>query len=494
MRLRRVPAASRGQGSLEMSAHVDPLGGIEMADGASDGRMPGKVGKYRVDELIGRGAMGVVYKGFDEQIDRPVAIKTLRLDIIVGVEDREALLSRFSSEARAAGRCVHPNIVTVFDYVEHDGAPYLIMGYVPAGTLENVIRSGPLLPIRQVGEIMIQLLFALGHAHSKGLVHRDVKPANILCPTATSIKVTDFGVARFDSLQQTSIGLGVIGTPNYMAPEQFLGRKADARSDLFAASVILFQLLTQAKPFAANDTAELMRLLLNERPPHLSAFRAGDWSAMDEVVQRGLARNPEDRYQNAEAFIDAMNVAIGACNAENAPPLDLTKFTLMPSPEAAGQGSDGLGRTMAEKLAPRTLGALEQSLAHLIGPIAPVLIKRISKQATDADKFLSLLAEQIPESNEATQFRTDAERVLRSDEGVVAIQLESVIPPIEVRAATEALLPLIGPMARIVAERRAQTAMGREDYYTRLADSIPDEPDREAFLKKHLGATSHGKK
>ncbi len=279
-----------------------------------------RVGKYRVDGLIGRGSVGVVYKGYDGQIDRPVAIKSLRLDILSGVVDRDRLLQRFSTEARSAGRCVHPNIVTVFDYVEQDDTPYIVMEFVDAGTLENVINSGAMLPLRQIGEIMVQLVSALEHAHSKGIVHRDVKPSNILCPTATSIKVTDFGVARFDATNLTnSTGLGAIGTPNYMSPEQFLGRPVDGRSDLYASGVVLFEMLTGAKPFVARDLPELMRKLLNDRPPSLSTLRPGQWRHLDAVVQRALARNPDDRFQTGGEFIDALNMAIEATGTDDRP-------------------------------------------------------------------------------------------------------------------------------------------------------------------------------
>src|SRR5262245_9988234 len=248
------------------------LGEEDGADGRGrSGRpssVPSRVGKYRVDHVIGRGAIGIVFKGYDEQIDRPVAIKTLRPEILEDVEESEEFLKRFAAEARSAGRCLHPNIVTVFDLVEQDEAPYIVMEYVNAGTLENVIKAGTLLPVRQVGEIMAQLLFALDHAHSKGVIHRDVKPANVLCPSAASIKVADFGVARLDALNMTRTGdLGMIGTPNYMAPERFLGRPADVRADLFSAGVILYQLLTGSKPFIAVDMQELMRKLMNELPP-----------------------------------------------------------------------------------------------------------------------------------------------------------------------------------------------------------------------------------
>ncbi len=357
-----------------------------------------RVGKYRVDGLIGRGSVGVVFKGYDEQIDRPVAIKSLRLDILSCIADRDHLLKRFSTEARSAGRCVHPNIVTVFDYVEQDDTPYIIMEFVDAGTLENVINSGTMLPLRQIGEIMVQLVSALEHAHSKGIVHRDVKPANILCPTATSIKVTDFGVARFDAIGLTNPnGIGAIGTPNYMSPEQFLGRPVDGRSDLYAAGVILFEMLTGAKPFVARELTELMRKLLNDRPPRLSTLRPGHWQHLDEVVQRALARNPDDRYQTGGDLIDALNAAIEATGSDNRPSLDLTSISLTPKPNSraahsgSSQNASDHSMTMSAKLTSETLDAVETALARCIGPIARVVAQE-SVRAGDGCGHAALLA------------------------------------------------------------------------------------------------------
>ena len=476
----------------------NPLGGAGQSPATG---MPARVGKYRIDGVIGRGAVGVVFKGHDEQIDRPLAIKTLRLDVISSVDDRDNLLQRFGVEARSAGRCLHPNIVTVFDYVEQDGAPYIVMEYVNAGTLENVINSATMLPVRQVGEIMAQLLFALDHAHSKGVVHRDVKPANILCPSATSIKVTDFGVARFDALGLTNPnGIGAIGTPNYMSPEQFLGRPVDGRADLFSAGVILFQLLAGAKPFVASDVTELMRKLLNDRPPALATLRPGNWASLDDVVQMALARNPDDRYENAEAFIDALNAAIEATAMDHGPPLDLTKISqsvsTQPSPSESGAQSatSDLSQTMSAKLMPETLGAVEAALATSIGPIAKVVLKRVADHATDPDMLLTSLSDQIPVPSEATKFRQIAERTIRGDRGLVAVQLDALIGTADIEAATNALVPIVGPVARVLARRQAETAIGHEDYYKRLADTIPNEADRERFLAEMFKRSGSGNK
>jgi eukaryotic-like serine/threonine-protein kinase len=451
-----------------------------------------RVGKYRVDGLIGRGSVGVVYKAYDGQIDRPVAIKTLRLDILSGVANRDSLLKRFSTEARSAGRCVHPNIVTVFDYVEQDDTPYIVMEFVDAGTLENVINSGTMLPLRQVGEIMVQLVSALEHAHSKGIVHRDVKPSNILCPTATSIKVTDFGVARFDATGLTNAtGLGAIGTPNYMSPEQFLGRPVDGRSDLYAAGVVLFEMLTGAKPYVARDLPELMRKLLNDKPPHLSTLRPGQWRHLDAVVQRALARNPDDRFQTGGEFIDALNMAIEATGTDDSQSLDLTEISLKlenkstkVQSSSSQNVSTGHSKTMSAKLTSETLGVVELALARVIGPIARIVLKRASEAATDPETLLSSLAAQIPVESEARRFRELAERAIRDDTGIAGLQLDAMISNADADAAHAALLPLIGPIAKVLVKRSAQKAMGHEDFYKMLAEYIPDEAQRIAFLAK----------
>ena len=385
--------------------------------------MPARVGKYRIDRAIGRGAIGVVYKGYDEQIDRPLAIKTLRPEVLEGVGENDEVLRRFAAEARSAGRCLHPNIVTVFDYVEHAGAPYIVMEYVDAGTLENVMRTGTMLPVRQVGEIVAQLLFALDHAHGKGIVHRDVKPANILCPSSSSIKVADFGVAYIEALDITKPGgVGAIGTPNYMAPERFLGRAPDSRSDLFSAGVILYQLLTGARPFVAADVPQLMHKLLNERAPSILTLRPDLWPGLDAVVQKALARNPEDRFQSAAAFIDALNAAIDTRPLDDVPPLDLTRLSLPAKPATAGaepqdgsghggtgsgsgSGGSGLSETMAEKLTPETLDALGKSLARSLGPMARLFVREASLHATDVEALLVALTSRIQMPAEAQAFR-----------------------------------------------------------------------------------------
>lgn len=444
---------------------------------------PDRIGKYRVAGLIGQGAMGVVYKGYDEQIERPVAIKTVRLDLLDDI-DRDALLERFGREARAAGRCLHPNIVTVFDYVEQDGAPYIVMEFVEAGTLDNVIRSRARIPLRQVGEIMSQLLFALGCAHERGVIHRDVKPNNVLCPSPASIKVTDFGVARLDALGATNPGLGgvgAIGTPNYMSPEQFFGRHIDRRSDLFSAGVILYQLLTGERPFPAEDLEELKERLLSGEPVPPRNHRPELPQELNDVALRALARDPDDRFQNHEAFIDALTAAIDAGAVDdNEVALDLTKFA---ATEESSSGAPMIAWTLAETLHSDTIDRLKSSLARHLGPIAGRLLDKACKEASTPQELLDTLSAAIPTDHEAAAFRVRAEETLRGDTGITAIQADKTIPEMEVRRAEELLTVHIGPVAAVLTKRVAKSALGVEDFYERLEKWIPD-PKAQAMFRR----------
>ncbi len=439
----------------------------------------GRIGKYRIDHIIGQGAVGIVYKGYDEQIEREVAVKALQPMILADLTSSADALRRFATEVRSAGKCLHPNIVTVFDYVEENGAPHIVMEYVPAGTLENVISSGAYLPIRQVGDLMTQILLALEHAHQKGIVHRDVKPSNILCHSASSIKVADFGIAQINTLNLTRTGkYGIIGTPHYMAPERFLGRPDDARGDLYSAGVIMFQLLTTQRPFQATDTHELMNKVINDMPAQVRSFRPELSPSMESVIQRALARNPKDRYQTAKEFLEALRSVLKSDANDTKPTLDLTLYSTTTN-ISVGPGSSrpSMSQTMAEKLSPGTLTALEQALARSVGPIAKVVVRRAASEAHDANQLLNELSKSLKTDHELQSFRQVAEEKLIQDGGLAAVQIEAEVGPAETQAVVAALLPLLGPVAKTLVQRLTKSAVGRDDFYQRLAKHVPKPED-----------------
>jgi serine/threonine-protein kinase len=266
---------------------------------------PERIGRYRIVSVLGRGAMGVVYKGHDDSIDRPVAIKTIRPELLEADGSGE-WLERFQREARAAGRCQHRGIVAIYELGEAAGAPFLAMEFVEGRPLEATLRDQGALALTRATNIITQVLDALGYAHGKGVVHRDVKPANIMLVNGSSVKVADFGVARLDTLHMTRDGM-MVGTPSYMAPEQFTGGAVDHRTDLYAAGVVLYEMLSGRRPFEGKSTAELMYQVAHSNPPPLSRMAPGVGSRFDTVLMRALTRDPDARFQSAGAFVRALS-------------------------------------------------------------------------------------------------------------------------------------------------------------------------------------------
>jgi serine/threonine-protein kinase len=291
---------------------------------------PDKLGKYTLRGTLGRGAMGTVYDGWDPAIDRRVAIKTVKLSDADDEETAEAL-ARFKREAQAAGRLSHPNIVGVYDYGETDDLAYIVMEFVEGRSLKSLLDQEKRLPPPEAGTIMQQVLAGLGYSHARGVVHRDIKPANIMLTTEGQVKIADFGIARIESSSMTSVGT-VMGTPAYMPPEQFLGEPVDARSDIYAAGVMLFHLLTGERPYEGSMTSIMQKVLSTDPAPRASS-RASLPSVFDSVIAGAMAKAPADRYPSAGAFATALRTALET--AEEEPDADAT----MVAPSARARAS-----------------------------------------------------------------------------------------------------------------------------------------------------------
>src|SRR5256886_12369292 len=264
------------------------------------------IGKYEIRREIGRGAMGVVYEGYDPSIKRIVALKTIRADQLAG-GDLAAVIARFRREAQAAGRLNHPNIVSIYDFGEDGGVWYIAMEFVQGRELKECFETNERFKIADIVRIMSQILNALDYSHRQGVIHRDVKPANIFLLSDGSVKVADFGIAHIESSNLTQVGT-VMGTPSYMSPEQIMGLPVDGRSDLFSAGVVLYQFLTGERPFAGSATTT-MRKVLEENPLPPSRFNVQAPQASDAVVRKALAKRPEERFQSAGEFAAALNAA-----------------------------------------------------------------------------------------------------------------------------------------------------------------------------------------
>lgn len=271
--------------------------------------MTDTLGKYELRRILGKGAMGTVYEGFDPIIARQVAIKTVRLPDPDDMEAQDEL-ARFRREAQAAGRLSHPNIVGVFDYGETPELAYIVMEFVDGTSLKDVVDKKERFELAEIVRIMDSLMAGLQFSHDRGVVHRDIKPANIMLTKAGEIKIADFGIARIESSSMTQAGT-MLGTPSYMSPEQFMGQTVDSRTDLYSSGVMLYQLLTGEKPFEGGLTA-IMHKVLNTEPPPPSALSVTVPHAFDNVVQKAMAKRPADRFATANEFAATLREALTA--------------------------------------------------------------------------------------------------------------------------------------------------------------------------------------
>ena len=270
---------------------------------------PQKIGKYEVQGILGRGGMGVVYKAFDPAIHRQVAIKTITKSAMDPSELQYAI-ARFRHEAQAVGRLTHPRIAAIFDYGEDAEIAYIVMELVNGKSLYEHLQNKAKFELAEIGEIIRQLLDGLGYAHAQGVVHRDVKPSNILINDDGRIKISDFGIAHLDSSSLTQVG-EIMGSPGYMSPEQFTGDEPDARTDIYAAGVIAYELLASRKPFIGSNV-EIMRQVIGERPANPSEFNPQISVQLDWATHKALAKKREDRFQTAREFALAFVQGIAA--------------------------------------------------------------------------------------------------------------------------------------------------------------------------------------
>jgi eukaryotic-like serine/threonine-protein kinase len=472
----------------------------------SELELPRMLGRYRLDGVLGRGAMGVVYKAHDPVIDRVIAIKVVRTDLLDG-DGAEEYMSRFRREAQAAGRCTHPNIVAVYDYSEGDGTAFIAMEYVQGRELQDFLRQNVRFEPKEVLLILLQVLNALGYAHGLGIVHRDIKPANVILLDGGRVKVADFGVARLDSTNLTQHG-SIVGTPSYMSPEQFKGETVDHRADLFSAGVILYELLAGEKPFPGRNATEVMYKLLNHEPRDIAEANAALPPALNIVLRRALAKRSEDRFQSAQDFADALNAAFtGAAQQQNQAYPDQT--VLMPQAQTiVGMGGPAGGWDA------KFLQEVEKDLAYHVGPVAKVLVKNAAEKTSNVVELYETLSRKIPNDLDRSQFMKKAWREqggssgLRSrgggtgfatgaSSGMTAGMIPGMTPgtgsfggssssrlsPEVIEAAQTALTFHVGPIAKVLVKKAASQAASTEDLYNRLATHITRDEDRATFLR-----------
>ena len=298
--------------------------------------LPSHVGKYRVQSRLGEGATSEVFLARDEFRDVDVAIKRLRQGVIDGLERR--LAAFFASEAALAGRLHHPNVVQIIDAVSDGPTPYLVMEYVPGLTLRRFCRADALLSLEQIAEIGFKCAMALGYCWKQGLIHRDVKPANILAlmqgERVADVKITDFGSVLNLGSERTQVFR--VGSLAYMSPEQLDGGDLDARADMYSLSAVLYHLVAGRPPFDALQQTALMQQIFAATPVPLAGLRDGVTAGLDALVRRGMARRREDRFATWDEFAGALSELVSkrqVPRATDADVLDSERFTLLRSLE-----------------------------------------------------------------------------------------------------------------------------------------------------------------
>jgi serine/threonine-protein kinase len=444
------------------------------------------IGRYRVEGLLGTGAMGEVYRAHDPAIDRMVAIKVVRPELVAGSGGAQ-LLERFRREARAAGHRFHPNIVAIWDFGDDNGMPFLVMELVEGRSLDQVIKaSGSLEPLRGVA-IIRQVLSALGFAHENGIVHRDIKPSNIMVLQDDRVKVADFGIARIEASEFTIVG-DLLGTPAYMAPEQLSGSPIDHRTDLFAAGIILFEMLTGVKPFRGKSVTEIMSLMEKRGPEDIRALNPSVPEALKHVIIRSVSFDPAQRYTDAAAFSKALAEASPQMTAE---------------PPASASATSGAEVRTTSRDAAFTVEALhetERDLTTFIGPMASIVVKRAARQSTDLLTLYELLGRQVANPKDRAEFLAKGRQraaagfnpaasrprttVIKSTEQKSDQPVNSPNPA-SIVAIESDLTRYIGPIARILMKRELTKFESLAKLCLVLATHIPDERQRRAFLSTH---------
>lgn len=464
---------------------------------------PAKLGKYQITGVLGEGAMGVVYRGFDPDIRRVVALKTIRHQAGHSAQAVAQSAARFRNEAQAAGRLLHPGIVGVYDFGDDGNVAYIAMEYVEGHTLSPYLTQKVPFTVTDIASIGVQLAEALAHAHEHGVWHRDVKPSNVIMTKSGRVKIADFGIARTDTSGLTMAG-SVLGTPMYMAPEQFLGNPFDHRVDVYGIGVVLYQVVAGRPPFV-GPTESLMYKVVNEVPQPASSVEGGAGHTLfDGAIAKALAKDPAQRYASASALRDALADALTtgsglavpaavAREAVHALPMASdyapTERILRPAVAAAASPADppSSGGIAPAHWDPGALARAEAALARHVGPMAGVMVRRAARECHDVTALYVRLGEQItqPAAREAflglitgSGARTGGSRGAAAGAvpapGQPATSTGSPVSDALLEQAQKLLAGHVGPIAKVLVKRAAQRTRQREALFALLIENLPE--------------------
>jgi len=476
--------------------------------------MPSRVGAYLIRGVIGSGAMGMVYLAHDPAIDRLVAVKTINRRLLESSDDEPGVSARFRVEAKAAGRLTHRNIVSVYQFGEDNDCAYIVMEYVAGRNLRDYIHAPRKLAVSQVLCLMAQLLDGLHYAHERGIVHRDIKPANLLVADDGRLKITDFGIARTESSNLTR-GSSIIGSPGYIAPEQYTDRMVDRRADVFSAGVLLYQMLSGSTPFSGTDEAIMYKIVYEPHKPLSEVTKDASLAPFDAVLDRALAKDPAQRYSSAMA----MRMALLSLATEPVPDVLPSDVVLAPrlevepkpalatardasgpsipsSPSIAPQPGSastplaksvpGTGQPSIPVLTgwdPAALAEVERELAQHVGAVARVLVRRAARGVTSVTALRQAVAPAIPDFEARERFlakagaaRTNPASATGSNFPATKVDgAPSSGMPMrdgDVDKAASALVSSLGPIARVVAKRCAASSETREQFVACVLEKL----------------------
>jgi eukaryotic-like serine/threonine-protein kinase len=481
------------------------------------------IGKYEIVDALGTGGMGTVYRAFDPTLERIIALKLLNLEALeVSLEE---IAERFRNEARAVARMTHPAIVAIYDYDDQDPVgPYIAMEYVNGCALDEYVKQRAEPHLQDAISAMQQVLAGLDYAHRRDVVHRDVKPSNLLVTRTGMVKITDFGIAKIGSRSKTQTGL-LAGTPQYMAPEQYMGGKIDHRCDIYAAGVVLYELMSGVAPFAGSP-AEIMHQVCYGSPAALSTVNPQIPAAFDAVVTKALNRKPEDRYATAAEFRDALcstweSVSNEPASATLSKKAQIIATTMRRVPGAARPASGSPARDLGSvpvtrphpptrqltrpesNRGPGTLAAwsgeqlaeIERQLTQIVGPLAKVLVRSAASNTANRQQLYEMLANHLRTPEERRRFLAGEAATGSTGKNKAAGSAAPVatpsgltrgrpLTPEMLQRATQLLSHHIGPIASVLTKKAAQTAVDESHLYTLLAGKLTDPVEQERFMRE----------
>ena len=443
--------------------------------------LPKTIGKYEIKSSLGEGAMGIVYEGFDPDIERRVAIKILHPHLI-NEKNGDEFLERFKREAKSAARCTHTNVVMVLEYGQDGDMPYIVMEFVEGSSLAEIIKKGRAITLQSTLSIISQLLKALHAAHKLSIVHRDIKAANVMILKETSdIKLADFGIARIAESPELTMTGAVVGTPKYMAPEQMFGLKVDSRADLFSVAMVFLELLTllpKKSGIPSSSLPEIINLPPNNRVDYTILYP----TALIPVLVKGLAAAQDKRFQNVREFVNAIKIVLPKLKSESSPIADAATAVVQKSTQTISTSKD-------------ELDSMTQLLVDYVGPLAKNIMVAHDAESTSVDELATLVSREIPQSEEREAFlrrweqisgtRIDATGITNpantsSNSGIRAFNDEML------GRIREDYTDYIGPLAARLVQHYSKSTNSLEQLVNALAAEIPDNKESRKFKNSWL--------